>query len=62
MYGHTHTHKVEPRRGETVLTCSLDKTARLTSIASSNCVCVWALPVPLWSCCWDPQVKCGCVL
>jgi len=37
--------KVEPRKGETVLTCSLDKTARLTRIASNNHICTWTLPV-----------------
>ena len=28
-----------------MLTCSLDKTARLTRIASNNQICTWTLPV-----------------
>jgi hypothetical protein len=46
--------KVEPQRGEVVLTCSLDKTARMTRIGSGNEIGRWTLPVPLWSCCWHP--------
>ena len=41
--------KVEPREGRTVLTSSLDKTVRLTCIASDNLVCAWTLPVAVWT-------------
>ena len=45
--------KVERQRGEVVLTCSMDMTARLTRIDSCNPMSRWTLSKPLWSCCWD---------
>ena len=47
--------KVEPQRGQVVLTCSMDMTARLTRIESCNPMSRWTLSKPLWSCCWDAR-------
>eukprot|EP00041_Stephanoeca_diplocostata_P021793 m.514762 g.514762 ORF g.514762 m.514762 type:complete len:731 (-) comp21914_c0_seq3:70-2262(-) len=36
-----------------VLTVSLDKTAKLTSIHSNTVACTYTLDVPSWTCCWN---------
>eukprot|EP00038_Savillea_parva_P018674 m.24974 g.24974 ORF g.24974 m.24974 type:complete len:738 (-) comp4198_c0_seq1:185-2398(-) len=42
-----------PDSSGTVLTASLDKTAKLTSINSNAVVCTFQLDAPSWTCCWD---------
>eukprot|EP00037_Helgoeca_nana_P015707 m.147182 g.147182 ORF g.147182 m.147182 type:complete len:706 (+) comp23133_c0_seq1:113-2230(+) len=42
-----------PDNSGTILTASLDRTAKLTNINSNTVVCSYKLDAPSWTCCWD---------
>ena len=45
--------RASPRNDGLILTASLDKTLKVTSVLSNNTVLTYQLDQPAWSCCWN---------
>lgn len=48
--------RAHPDGSGILLTVSLDKTAKLTSLHSNAVVCTYTLPAPAWTACWHSDV------